>query len=53
MSPETKITCGIILLTVPTIMYGGYFLMIYILYSGILVLAASLIILGIGLIKNH
>ncbi len=27
MSPETRITCGIILLTVPTIMYGGYFLL--------------------------
>jgi hypothetical protein len=27
MSPDTKITCGIILLTVPTIMYGGYFLL--------------------------
>ena len=136
MSTETKITCGIILLTVPTIMYGGYFLLtvlsgrqkltltdfqksmfraghahagvlvilaliaemltdsagltpiwehivrtgfplaailvsggffasasgrnitkpnslIAILYLGILILAASLIILGIGLIKNH
>ena len=27
MSPETKITCGIILLTIPTIEYGGYFLL--------------------------
>jgi len=27
MTTETKITCGIILLTVPTIMYGGYFLL--------------------------
>ena len=27
MSPDTKITCGVILLTVPTIMYGGYFLL--------------------------
>ncbi|HEV3222796.1 MAG TPA: hypothetical protein VGZ90_07955 [Puia sp.] len=27
MTPETKITCGIILLTVPTIQYGGYFLL--------------------------
>ncbi len=27
MSPETKITCGIILLTIPTIQYGGYFLL--------------------------
>jgi hypothetical protein len=27
MSPETRITCGIILLTVPTIQYGGYFLL--------------------------
>jgi hypothetical protein len=27
MTPDTKITCGIILLTVPTIIYGGYFLL--------------------------
>jgi hypothetical protein len=27
MTPETRITCGIILLTVPTIQYGGYFLL--------------------------
>jgi hypothetical protein len=27
MSPDTKMTCGIILLTVPTIQYGGYFLL--------------------------
>jgi hypothetical protein len=27
MSPDTKITCGVILLTVPTIMYGGYFML--------------------------
>jgi hypothetical protein len=27
MSTETKIICGIILLTVPTIIYGGYFLL--------------------------
>src|SRR5450631_4316974 len=27
MSPETRITCGIILLTVPTIEYGGYFIL--------------------------
>jgi hypothetical protein len=27
MSPDSKITCGVILLTVPTIMYGGYFLL--------------------------
>jgi uncharacterized membrane protein YphA (DoxX/SURF4 family) len=27
MTTETQITCGIILLTVPTIMYGGYFLL--------------------------
>ncbi len=28
MSPDTKMTCGIILLTVPTIQYGGYFLLL-------------------------
>ena len=27
MTTETRITCGIILLTVPTIQYGGYFLL--------------------------
>jgi hypothetical protein len=27
MTPETKLTCGIILLTIPTIQYGGYFLL--------------------------
>jgi hypothetical protein len=27
MTPETRITCGIILLTVPGIIYGGYFLL--------------------------
>jgi uncharacterized membrane protein YphA (DoxX/SURF4 family) len=27
MSPDTKMTCGIILLSVPTIQYGGYFLL--------------------------
>lgn len=27
MSPETKQICGIILLTVPTIQYGGFFLL--------------------------
>jgi uncharacterized membrane protein YphA (DoxX/SURF4 family) len=27
MTSATKITCGIILLTVPTILYGGYFLL--------------------------
>lgn len=27
MSPDTKMTCGIILLTIPTIQYGGYFLL--------------------------
>jgi uncharacterized membrane protein YphA (DoxX/SURF4 family) len=27
MNPETRITCGIILLTVPSIIYGGYFLL--------------------------
>ena len=27
MTPETKLFCGIILLTVPTIQYGGYFLL--------------------------
>jgi Ni,Fe-hydrogenase I cytochrome b subunit len=27
MTPETKLTCGIILLSVPTIQYGGYFLL--------------------------
>jgi hypothetical protein len=27
MSPDTKMTCGIIILTIPTIQYGGYFLL--------------------------
>jgi hypothetical protein len=27
MSPITKLMCGVILLTVPTIQYGGYFLL--------------------------
>lgn len=27
MTPEARITCGIVLLTVPTIQYGGFFLL--------------------------
>ena len=64
MSYLTKLLCGITLITVLGIQYGGFFVgsvgdqlpepnsLIGILYAGAFLLMISLLILGIGLIRN-
>jgi hypothetical protein len=56
MTREARLMSGTILITVPTIQYGGYFLltslMISLIYAGALILAVAVVTLGIGLLRH-
>ncbi len=65
ISPTTRIMCGLTLITIPTIEYGGVFCFCHLRkcsvsqfpgytdLSRLFILAAGLIILGVSLLKPH